>query len=544
MESGRDSAAQMSAWHVAAFGAAYFGGVAIAYYLSFSQPSYWPFWPPSGLFLGMLLVCDRRDWLRLWGTTLIASLAGDLVFEEFRPEYIPVSIGIWLANTLESLLAAWILRRRSPAGLSLICVGDFVALIVIGIVLTPALAATLGAGFASLIPGSPSFAEGWLRWWIGDAVGVMTVAPVVLAWAGADVSPRVLRRGWAYHAEFAAYCVALLVIAGNVFYRAPEENTLAARFPFFLINPLMLWAGFRFEPRRASLSVLLLGIIVTWCTTRGYGSIARYGEGVVQQGLLLQGMLAQASFLTLLFSSSIERREIVETSLQRKSRELSHAESEARRQKDLLQSILDSMGEGVIVVDKEANFILFNPSARRLHRMGPEPVPPQEWPRTYQMYLPDGVTPCPVDQVPLVRALRGDICDGVPLVFRPLGQPDVVYARVNARPIRAADGSIVGAVAVRSDISALVRAEQEQSKLIAQLQTALSEIRTLQGLIPICANCKRIRNDAGAWERLESYFRAHTGAEFTHGICPECGPILYGDVWVQAMQDTVSFPEE
>lgn len=530
----------MTAWRVAAFGAAYFGGVAIAYFLAFPQPAYWPLWPPSGLFLGVLLVSDRRSWLRLWGATLVASLAGDLVFEGFRPELLPYSIGVWLANTLESLLAAWILRRRSPAGMSLTSVGDFVALITVGVVLAPALGATLGAGIDSLIPGSPAFVEGWLRWWIGDAVGVMIVAPVVLAWAGSEVSPRVLRRGWTYHAEFIAYCVVLLLLAGEVFYRVPQENSLAARFPFFLINPLMLWAGFRFEPRRASLSVLLLGIIVTWCTTRGYGSIARYGEGVVQQGLLLQGLLAQASFLTLLFSSSIERREFVEASLQRKSQELSQAEAEARRQKDLLQSILDSMGEGVIVIDHETSFILFNPSARKLHRKGPEQMPPDEWARAYQIYLPDGTTPCPTDQLPLVRALRGETCDGVPLVFRPAGGPDLVPVRVNARPILAPDGTIRGAVAVSSDISALVRAEQDQTRLIAQLQAALSEIRTLQGLIPICANCKRIRNDAGAWERLESYFRAHTGAEFTHGICPDCGPLLYGDIWGQAMEDTVS----
>ena len=109
-----------------------------------------------------------------------------------------------------------------------------------------------------------------------------------------------------------------------------------------------------------------------------------------------------------------------------------------------------------------------------------------------------------------------------------------------ARPIRAADGSITGAVVVRSDVTALVLAEKEQAKLIDQLQRALSEIKTLHGLIPICANCKKIRNDEGAWERLESYMSNHTEAEFTHGVCPECCPLLFGVSWQEAMEDTVS----
>jgi hypothetical protein len=83
---------------------------------------------------------------------------------------------------------------------------------------------------------------------------------------------------------------------------------------------------------------------------------------------------------------------------------------------------------------------------------------------------------------------------------------------------------------VFGDITPLRRAEREQVKLIAQLQRALQEIKTLRGLIPICAHCKKIRNDTGAWERFEAYVSAHTGAEFTHGFCPECSAALYGEL--------------
>lgn len=62
---------------------------------------------------------------------------------------------------------------------------------------------------------------------------------------------------------------------------------------------------------------------------------------------------------------------------------------------------------------------------------------------------------------------------------------------------------------------------------ISELEEASNEIKTLHGLIPICANCKKIRDDKGYWNQIEEYIRAHTDAEFSHGICPECMKFLY-----------------
>lgn len=62
-----------------------------------------------------------------------------------------------------------------------------------------------------------------------------------------------------------------------------------------------------------------------------------------------------------------------------------------------------------------------------------------------------------------------------------------------------------------------------------QLETALKEINTLSGLIPICSSCKKIRNDEGYWEQVETYIKNHSGADFTHGICPDCIAKLYPD---------------
>jgi len=74
------------------------------------------------------------------------------------------------------------------------------------------------------------------------------------------------------------------------------------------------------------------------------------------------------------------------------------------------------------------------------------------------------------------------------------------------------------------------RAQIEKDNLIVELQEALKKVRTLGGLIPICASCKKIRDDQGYWSQIESYIRTHSEAEFSHSICPECAKQLYPDL--------------
>ncbi|HKJ83695.1 MAG TPA: hypothetical protein VJ961_06750 [Mariprofundaceae bacterium] len=62
-----------------------------------------------------------------------------------------------------------------------------------------------------------------------------------------------------------------------------------------------------------------------------------------------------------------------------------------------------------------------------------------------------------------------------------------------------------------------------------RLEVALSDVRVLRGLLPICASCKKVRNDEGAWDQIETYIAHHTDAQFTHAICPECTVRLYGE---------------
>lgn len=100
---------------------------------------------------------------------------------------------------------------------------------------------------------------------------------------------------------------------------------------------------------------------------------------------------------------------------------------------------------------------------------------------------------------------------------------------------------LTGMNLIRPTFSALARSEveqremsaklaalsKEQALLIGELQAALGNIRTLKGMLPICASCKKIRDDEGYWSQLEAYVSRHSEAEFTHAICPDCLRRLY-----------------
>jgi len=77
----------------------------------------------------------------------------------------------------------------------------------------------------------------------------------------------------------------------------------------------------------------------------------------------------------------------------------------------------------------------------------------------------------------------------------------------------------------------IMQIDEEKSKLIIELQKALERVKTLSGLLPICASCKKIRDDQGYWNQIEAYIAQHSEAEFSHGICPQCAKKLYPEFY-------------
>lgn len=101
---------------------------------------------------------------------------------------------------------------------------------------------------------------------------------------------------------------------------------------------------------------------------------------------------------------------------------------------------------------------------------------------------------------------------------------------VTATPFLDPEGNPIGIIETFQDITARKKLEDEREILIQKLQSEKEKVKTLSGFLPICASCKKIRDDKGYWNQIESYIKEHSEAEFSHGICPECAAKLYGDL--------------
>lgn len=104
----------------------------------------------------------------------------------------------------------------------------------------------------------------------------------------------------------------------------------------------------------------------------------------------------------------------------------------------------------------------------------------------------------------------------------------------SSNAVRCEDETVEVILVTGIDITALKQAEHEKENLILDLQAAMAKVKTLNGLLPICASCRKIRDDRGYWQQVEDYIRMHSDADFTHSICPDCAKRLYpeyADIW-------------
>ncbi|MEN6318042.1 MAG: PAS domain-containing protein [Syntrophaceae bacterium] len=103
----------------------------------------------------------------------------------------------------------------------------------------------------------------------------------------------------------------------------------------------------------------------------------------------------------------------------------------------------------------------------------------------------------------------------------------IMHTLVTAAARYDREGNVIGFQGTIRDVTERRKAEVEREKLIVKLQEALSKVKSLSGLLPICASCKKIRDDKGYWTQIELYITSHSEADFSHGLCPECRKVLY-----------------
>jgi len=111
---------------------------------------------------------------------------------------------------------------------------------------------------------------------------------------------------------------------------------------------------------------------------------------------------------------------------------------------------------------------------------------------------------------------------------------------VSASNVTSSSGKLAGRMASFIDVTKKKEIEADREKLIGKLQDALNKIKTLRGIVPICASCKKIRDDKGYWNQLEIYLTEHSEADFSHGICPECVQKIYPEFNEQPLPNSDS----
>jgi PAS domain S-box-containing protein len=200
----------------------------------------------------------------------------------------------------------------------------------------------------------------------------------------------------------------------------------------------------------------------------------------------------------------------------RKQAEAALRESEERYRSFFVHSI-----DGILLTAPDGRIFAANPAACHIFGRSEEDI--CQVGRNGLIDITDARLPAALEQRARTGMFKGELTflrqDGTPF------QGELSTAVFNDR-----NGQVRTSMIVR-DITERKRAEQERERLIEALQEALANIKTLRGLLPICASCKKIRDDSGYWSQIEAYVQAHSDAVFSHGICPDCVRQLYGDMF-------------
>jgi len=186
-------------------------------------------------------------------------------------------------------------------------------------------------------------------------------------------------------------------------------------------------------------------------------------------------------------------------------------EAERARSASTWRETVDAMSDWVCIIDRDFRIVRSNRAVEDFLGVKRENVLGKTcYALVHGTDAPIGHCPIP----PMVKARQRAQAD--------VQLADGRWLSVTVDPLTDHEGRLTGAVHMVRDITALRQIQAEREALIKKLEQALSEVRTIKGLIPICAKCHRIRNDKGAWGSLEAFVHDNFDADFSHGLCPAC----------------------
>lgn len=206
-------------------------------------------------------------------------------------------------------------------------------------------------------------------------------------------------------------------------------------------------------------------------------------------------------------------------------RNLKISEDRLREERDRAQNYLDIAGVIFLVVGADEKVRLINKKGCEILGYAEREILGKNW---FDHFLPAKIK----DDMhrAFLKILSGE--------YEPYGYLENVildregkekFIAWQSVPLRDKTGKISGILSSGLDVTELKKKEREREELIHKLQEALSKVKTLSGLLPICSSCKKIRDDKGYWRQIEAYIRDHSQAEFSHALCPECARKLYPD---------------
>jgi PAS domain S-box-containing protein len=192
------------------------------------------------------------------------------------------------------------------------------------------------------------------------------------------------------------------------------------------------------------------------------------------------------------------------------------------KERNLLRTMIDNIPDGIYVKDKESRKLLVN--LADLHHLGYKSEAEVLGKNDFDIYPKELAEGFYADDQKVIQTGQ-PVIDREEYVIDEQGQK--LWLLTTKVPLRDEEGQTIGLVGIGRNITERKKAEAERERLITELQEALADVRLLSGLVPICANCKKIRDDQGYWTQIESYIQDRSDAKFSHSICPDCAAKLY-----------------
>lgn len=421
-------------------------------------------WAPTGIALAALLMRGNR----LWPAILVGAFLTNL----WSGAPAAAAAGIAIGNTLEALIGVYALRRIPGFQPSLDRLADVFGLILFAAVLSTTVAATIGVAslyLAGFVP-SAKLGETWRAWWLGDLIGDLLVAPMILVWsakAWLDSRDRILEAG---ALGMSLIAVSLIVFAGT----GPAHGIFGWVYLFF---PLLIWASVRFCQRGSASAAFIISVIAVWSTVLGRGPFVQ--PHLNESLFALQTFMAVMASTFLVLGASMSERSIATARLE----DIIIDENRLRIERDeahrRLITVLEQTPVAVGIVDASTGRILFaNEEVSRITgaRFGTS-TPYDPTVSGWDGFRSDGSL-IEAEKWPIGRALR----DGETIrreIIRLKGPEDQsLEIMFNAAPVRDSDGKIIAAVVIFWDVTADRRAEEELRRAhesAAQANQAKSE---------------------------------------------------------------------